>query len=100
MSDPDTPGPSGEAGLIHFPTLTARRKRPEDSPGGCREMAAADLRRADALVGDHVRWRYLHSAEAWTARAELLDRLEAKFQARVRGAAPANDVLPKTPEWE
>ena len=59
-----------------------RSRRPEDTALGCRAKAEADLARADALVGDHVRWRFEHSAAAWTARAELLGRLEAKFAAR------------------
>lgn len=66
------------------PTLTMRRKRPEDTADGCRRLAAADLRRAEDLAVEHVRWRYRHSADAWFARADHLDRLEAKFQERVR----------------
>ena len=60
----------------------SRRKRPEDTAEGCRDHAADDLRRAAALTGDHIRWRFEHSAAAWTARAEMLGRIEAKFQAR------------------
>jgi hypothetical protein len=67
------------------PTLTIRRKRPEDTADGCRAFAAADLRRAEDLAVEHVRWRYRHSAEAWFARADLLDQLEAKFQERLAG---------------
>jgi len=66
-------------------TLT-RRKRPEDTADGCRAHAAADLRRAADLTGDHVRWRFEHSAAAWTARADMLGRLEANFLARAAGA--------------
>ena len=62
-------------------TLTRGRKRPEDTAEGCRALAAADLERAAALSGDHSRWRYEHSAAAWTARAGLLDGLETKFRA-------------------
>ena len=84
MPDPKTPCPADAPGVVPPPTLTLRRKRPEDTPAGCRSFAAADLRRAAETNVDHGRWRYQHSADAWLARAELLDRLEAKFQARVR----------------
>ena len=59
-----------------------RRKRPEDTPEGCRSFAADDRDRAATFTVDQARSRYERSAAAWTARADLLDRLEAKFQAR------------------
>lgn len=64
-----------------------RRKRPEDTPQGCRALAAADLDRAGAADAGHATDRFRHSAATWTARAEMLDRLEAKFRARSRGPA-------------
>jgi len=85
MTDPNLLRPAAAAS-IHPPSLTIRRKRPEDTPAGCRELAAADLRRADDLAVEHVRWRYRHSADAWLARADFLDQLEAKFQERVSRA--------------
>ena len=91
MNHPDPSGPAEKPGEAHPPTLTARRKRPEDTPEGCRELAAADLRRAEAHAAEHVRWRYRCSADAWLARAELLDRLEAQFQKRVGGVEPLGD---------
>jgi hypothetical protein len=63
-------------------SLTVRPKRPEDTPDGCRTLAAADLRRAADVAVAHVRWRYRHSADAWLARADLLDQIEATFQER------------------
>ncbi|MGZ8311980.1 MAG: hypothetical protein ACXWUP_04230 [Allosphingosinicella sp.] len=75
------------ASIAEPPSLTLRRKRLEDTAAGCRSFAAADMQRAEALTGEHIRWRYQHSAGAWLARAELLERLEAKFQARVRQEA-------------
>ena len=86
MTDPKPilPDEATEAPLP--PTLTLRRKRPEDTSAGCRAFAEADLLRAEGLTGEHVRWRYRHSADAWLARADMLDRLEAKFQERVRRA--------------
>ena len=79
LSDPISVAP-----LMTEPTLTLHRRQPQDTSAGCRARAAADLSRAAELTGDHVRWRYQHSAQAWLARADLLDRLEAKFQARLR----------------
>jgi hypothetical protein len=61
-------------------------KRAEDTAAGCRANAAADTLRASAPGVDHVRMRMEHSAAAWTARADLLERLEKKFQARARAA--------------
>ena len=85
MTDPKLSRPAAAASL-HPPSLTIRRKRAEDTPAGCRELAAADLRRADDLAADHIRWRYRRSADAWLARADFLDRLEANFQQRVSRA--------------
>ena len=75
--------PTSAAPLVAEPTLTLRRRQPQDTSAGCRQRAAADLSRAAELAGDHVQWRYRHSAQAWLMRADLLDRLEAKFQARL-----------------
>ena len=84
MAHSPVPQRAGPAPAPNALTLTLRRKQPQDTPGGCRALAAADLSRAEALVGEHVRWRYEHSAQAWLARADLLERLETKFQARLR----------------
>src|SRR5687767_14091579 len=55
--------------------------RAEDTAAGCRDKAADDLARA-ASGAVHFRWRLEHSAAAWTARAEMLERLDRKFAAR------------------
>lgn len=60
--------------------LVRAKRRPEDTPDGCRIHAAADLARAEASDGDPWRWRMEHSAAAWTARAELLDSHEADLR--------------------
>jgi hypothetical protein len=57
-------------------------KREEDTAVGCRAKAAADLVRAEALGADRMRWRMEHSAAAWTARAEVLEMIERKADAR------------------
>ena len=84
MNHASSPFSAGLVAPRAEPTLTLRRKQPQDTPAGCRALAAADLSRAEGLSGEHVRWRYRHSAQAWLARAELLEGLEAKFQARLR----------------
>ena len=70
-----------EAATAPRTTLSRRRKRPEDTAEGCLALAAADLGRAADSAGEHLHWRYRHSAAAWTARAGLLAGLEAKFEA-------------------
>jgi hypothetical protein len=49
----------------------------EDSAAGCRSLASDDRDRAEDSDSDRMRFRLACSAEAWTNRAELLDRLEA-----------------------
>jgi len=51
--------------------------RREDSAAGCRSLASDDRDRAKDSDSDRMRFRLACSAEAWTNRAELLDRLEA-----------------------
>jgi len=85
MIDPTPSIPAGEA-APRRPAPPRRRKKPEDTSQGCRAFAAADLDRAAGIVGGHARGRYERSAAVWTARADLLARLEAKTEARLRGA--------------
>lgn len=60
---------------------SSHRKR-EDSADGCRELELEDRERAAAMGNPHMRATFERSAEAWAARAHLLDRLEASFNAR------------------
>ena len=53
-----------------------------DTAEGCRELAAADLLKAAPMLIANERARMEASAASWTARAELLARLEASFAAR------------------
>lgn len=77
-----------EGGLLRAAPPVARPptrrtgKREEDTSTGCRAKAAADLVRAEALGGDRMRWRMEHSAAAWIARAEVLEMIERKGDAR------------------
>jgi len=63
--------------------MSSPRRKPEDSPDGCRAFAASDRERALTAANGHVRDRFERSAAAWSARACLLDRLETSFDARV-----------------
>lgn len=63
-----------------------RHKRAEDTSAGCRANAAADLLRAAAMGVEQMRTRMEHSAAVWSARADLLGRLEASFKARQKTA--------------
>jgi len=60
-------------------------RRDEDTASGCRAKAAADLGRAAAMGADPMRWRMEHSAAAWRARADALERDEKAFEVRKRG---------------
>ena len=79
--------PAAEPGPAPTPVLTTRPKRPEDTSAGCRALAAEDLRRAEGLTAEQASWRYQRSAQAWLARADLLDRLEGKDRVRMKPAA-------------
>jgi len=68
--------------------MSSSRRKPEDSVDGCRALAASDRVRAATAANGHVRATFERSAEAWSARASLLDRLETSFNARVAGLAP------------
>ena len=61
-------------------------QRAEDTAIGCRANAAADLGRAGAPGGDFRRVRLEHSAAVWSARADLLDRLEKNSRKRANEA--------------
>ena len=62
----------------------ARRlmRRPEDTSSGCRDRAAASVIAAAAMDTVNGRTRLEASAATWTVRADLLERLELRQQAR------------------
>ena len=62
--------------------MSSSRRKPENRADGCRAFAASDRERASATINAQVRATFERSAEAWSARASLLDRLEASFEAR------------------
>jgi hypothetical protein len=65
------------ASLLPFLSTRSKRK-PEDTPAGCRARAAADTIAAADLAPGGMRQRLEHSAASWIARAELLERTEEK----------------------
>lgn len=67
------------------------RKR-EDTAEGCRGLALDDRARAADAGGDHMRSTLERSADAWSARARLLERLEAHFNARAEAHASPQDI--------
>ena len=62
--------------------MSSANRKAEDSAEGCRALARADHDRAAETVNDHMRATFERSATAWSARASLLERLEANFSAR------------------
>jgi len=67
----------------------ARHRQPQDTEQGCRALAADDLARAAILTGAFPRARMEHSAATWTARADLLHRVETGAAAARLKAAPS-----------
>ena len=57
-------------------------KLPENTVQGCRDRATADLLEAVTVVTANQRRRLEHSAQSWTIRADLLDRLHKSFEKR------------------
>jgi len=86
LREPETAGLERLAG--------GRIKQPQDTEQGCRAFAAADLASAGLLTGAYPRARMEHSAASWTARADLLQRIEAGIAATrsARMAAAASLV--------
>lgn len=52
-------------------------RKPEDTSRGCRARAEADNAEAAESLSGQMRLRLENSAECWSARARLLDRLES-----------------------
>ena len=73
--------------------LSSNREQ-RDTASGCRARAAADLLEAATLATVNERRRMESSAASWTARAELLGRLEDSFEARrLRGGGFDAEVV-------
>jgi len=62
---------------------TAKVKQPTDTAQGCRDRAAADLLASASMTTNNARLKMETSASCWTARADLLQRLDDSFEARI-----------------
>ena len=67
------------------------QKAPADSVEGCRTRATADLVAAGTMATVNARRKLEHSAASWTARGDLLQRLDDSFEARRSLASAAWD---------
>ena len=67
--------------------ISVPHRKPEDTAAGCRILANDDLERAELSDSAHMRLRLVSSADAWGARAKMLDRIEGN-RAQAIEAAP------------
>ena len=58
-------------------------RQSSNSGPGCRALAQASLAEAQASLVPNLRLRLEHSAATWTARAEMLERLDRSRARRV-----------------
>jgi hypothetical protein len=61
--------------------MSSAKRKPEDSAEGCRGLELDSRERAAATTSGHMRAILERSANAWSARAQLLSRLERNFLA-------------------
>jgi len=61
--------------------MSSAKRKAEDSADGCRALERDDRKRAAASSSEHMRAVLERSADAWSERARLLDRLEKDFNA-------------------
>jgi len=59
-------------------------KQPADTVAGCRDRAAADLLAAAAMSTRNEQLRMEASSASWVARADLLQRMDDSFAARMK----------------
>ena len=62
--------------------MSSAKRKPEDSAEGCRGLEQDSRERAATTTNEHMRIILERSANAWSARAQLLSRLERNFHAR------------------
>ena len=62
--------------------LPAHRRSPRDTVAGCRDAATLDLAKAAIMDTANGRLRLEHSAASWTARGDLLQRLDEGWRSR------------------
>ena len=64
-------------------------RQPHDTPAGCRDQARDSAVQAEASANPNVRAKFAQSAATWTARADMLQRLDDSHGARLALAAAA-----------
>ena len=64
------------------PRASATQALRKDTAGACRDRATADLLRSVVMATSNERLALERSAEAWTLRAELLERIARSFEKR------------------
>jgi hypothetical protein len=67
--------------------MSSAKRKAEDSAAGCRALERDDRERAATVSSGHMRAVLERSADAWSARARLLDRLEQDFNDRAAANA-------------
>ena len=67
--------------------MSLGKRRNDDSADGCRALERDDRERAAANSSEHMRAVLERSADAWSARARLLDRLEKDLNNRAAANA-------------
>jgi len=68
----------------------AAGKQPQNSGEGCRQLAQGSLDEAALSTVPNLRLRLENSAATWTARAEMLERLGRKRDARLASGEAAD----------
>ena len=67
---------------VSTPTAPTSRGLTKDTGALCRERASADLLRSVAMPNANQRLALQNSAETWTLRALMLERIEKSFEKR------------------
>lgn len=62
--------------------VAPERRASRDTVAGCRESAESDLLQAAGMDTANGRLRFEHSAACWTARGDLLQRLDEGWRSR------------------
>lgn len=88
-----TPKPAPEP-RDHQPYVRKGPKQPSDTAEGCRENARGDTARAATMSNSNAKQKYEHSAASWTARADLLQRLDDSHEARLAAGAAFDPSRP------
>ena len=67
---------------VSAPTVSAKRGITKVTAAACRERASADLLESVTMFTANQRMALERSAESWTLRAVMLERIEKSFEKR------------------